>query len=262
LVAKNCVHKCAMQYSDSAQYQEDIRYVDTRLPYMVVPSFLQWPQRSIGDSPSAYKMMVKSFPWTGPGVLACETISYDPDNRFKYPYNAWLSKRYDFNTQRCLYKGKEWLSSEAMLVWHLGNGYRLNALSCDPITHKEVSPGYFYLSLVYRHKDESNKPRSGVRDLVKLLRYLALMPGAPPAVFYEPQAVNSGASPHLEHLEYERALNTEQLTKLWHRALDGVRIPGTPYWFAGIYKPERPAVIDPQNKSEKFEKVLAEMKKR
>jgi len=251
-----------MQYSDSPQYKEDQRCVDTMMPYMVVPSFLNWSGRAIENSPYAYNMMVKSLPWTGPGVITCETISYDPDNNFKYPYNKWLNKKYDFNTQRCLYKGKEWVSSEAMLVWHLDNGYKLNALCCNPITHENVSGGYYYLNLIYRHKDESHKPRTGVRDLVEFIRYLAKCPGAPLAVFYEPQALSTSQSPHLQNLEYERGLSTEQLTKLWHRALGGVRIPGTPYWFAGIYKPEQPAVIDPQNRSDKFEKVLAEMKKR
>ena len=249
-----------MQYSDSPQFLEDQRYLDTRMPFMVVPSFLNWNYRAIETCPTGYKMMVDSFPWTGPGVLTMDTVKYHPDNQFKYPFNEWLNKRYDFNTQRCLYKGKEWISSEAMLCWHFDNGYKLNAVSCNPATREEVSPGYYYLNLLYRHKSQSHKPRTGVRDLVEFIRYLALMPGAPPAIFYEPQAINRGSSPHLEHLEYERALNTEQLTKLWHKALGGVKIPGTPYWFAGIYKPKQPAIIDPQNKVDKFERVLAEMK--
>jgi hypothetical protein len=249
-----------VQYSESPQYLEDLEYVDTAMPFMVVPSFLNWSPRAIENSSVAYEMMVRSFPWTGPGVLKLDTITYQPDNKYRHPHNEWLNKRYNFNTQRCLYKGREWTSSEAMLAWHLNNdGYRLNTLSCNPITGVEISPCYFYINLLWRHKSESHKPRTGVRSLVEFIRYLALMPGAPPAVFYEAQAVNSGSSPHLEHLEYERGLNTEQLTKLWHRALGGVPIPGTPYWFAGIYKPKQPAVIDPENRVEKFEKVLAQM---
>jgi hypothetical protein len=249
-----------MQYSDSPQFLEDSEYVDTAMPWMVVPSFLQWSPRAIENSPVAYNMMVESFKWTGPGVLTMDTIKYHPDNKFRHPWNKWLNKRYDFNTQRCLYKGKEWVSSEAMLCWHFDNGYRLNALSCNPVTHEEISPCYYYLNLLYRHKSESHKPRTGVRDLVEFIRYLAKCPEAPPAVFYEPQEITSSGSPHLEHLEYERALNSKQLTKLWQRALGGIPIPGTPYWLVGIYKPEQPAIIDPKNRVEKFEKAITAMK--
>jgi len=247
------------EYSDSPKYLEDLQFVDTSMPYMVTPTFLQWSPREISDSPLAFNKMIESFPWTGPGVLKMDTIKHNPQNDYRYPHNEWLNKCYDFNTQRCLYKGREWVRSEAMLVWHFRNGYRLNALSCNPVTQEEISPGYYYLNLLYRHKSESHKPRTGVSDLVEFIRYLALMPGAPPAVFYQPQAVNSGGSPHLEHLEYERGLSTKELTKLWQKTLGGIQIPGTPYWLAGIYKPKNPSIIPENQKCDKFEKILSQM---
>ena len=250
-----------MQYSDSPQFIEDSKYVDTAMPWMVVPSFLQWSPRAIENSPVAYNMMVKSFPWNGPGVLKLPTIEYDPARtNFKHKCNQWLNRRYKFNTQRCLYKNKEWISSETMLSWHFKNGYRLNGITCDPATEKEVSPGYYYLNMVYRNKSNAGKPRSAVRDLVEFIRYLALMRGAPRAVFYHPHQITEDDSPHLSHLEIEQSKNTEQLTKLWKHSLGGIKVPGSRYWLASIYQPADPAEIPADRRYEKFEEVIAQMR--
>ena len=249
----------AQEYSDSPQFMEDQRFEDTRLPYMITPSFLSWNPRDMEQSSVAHDMLLKQFPWSREGVLKMDAVTYDQKNNYRHPCNTWLNKRYNFNTQRCMYKGREWVESHAMLVWHLPNGYRLHAMSADPKANEEISPGYYYLNLLYRHKNDAHKPRTGANDMMELIKYLETMPGAPPAVFYWPQQIDSYGSPHLEHLEYERALNTGQLTKLWARKLGGIEVPGSRYWLASRYRPADPAIIPEEQKYDKFEKILSQM---
>jgi len=249
----------AQEYSDSPQFMEDQRYVDARFPYIVTPKFLNWNPREMEQSPVAHDMLLKQFPWNREGVLRMDTITYNHEHKYKHPCNAWLNKKYNFNTQRCMYKGREWVRSSGMLVWHLPNGYRLHAVSLNPRTNLEASPGYFCLNLIYRSKNEAHKPRTGADDMVKLIKYLETMPAAPPAVFYLPHQIDSLSSPHLENLEYERALNTEQLTKLWARKLGGIEVPGSRYWLASRYRPADPAIIPEEQKYDKFEKILSQM---
>jgi hypothetical protein len=248
------------QYGDSIQFLEDQRYVDTSLPWIRTPSFLDWDPRSREQSPFAYEQMIRQFPWTGPGVLVNPTISYSRENKYKYAHNKWLNMRYDFNTQRCMYHKREWVQSMAMIVFHLPNEYKLHGMCACPQTDAEIAPMYFYLNLLYRDKKYEHLPRSGANDMVKLLRYLETMPKAPPAVYYIPHSLDTYTSPHLEHLNYERGPTTEELTKIWKYKLGGIKIPGSRYWIAGNYRPKDPAIICEDQKYDKFEDVLAKFR--
>ena len=125
----------------------------------------------------------------------------------------------------------------------------------------EKSPGYYYLNLIYRSSDDSHLPKTGATELAKFIKYLAQMPeNAPPAVYYCPQEIDSYYSPHLEWLEYERGLDTEQLTKLWKAKLKGIPVPDSSYWLAGIYKPLNPAKMPEEIQFGKFEEVINQMK--
>ena len=84
------------------------------------------------------------------------------------------------------------------------------------------------------------------------------MPGAPTAVFYEPQAVNSGGSPHLEHLEYGW-FKYQGVNQTLAKNIRRIKIPGTPYWLAGIYKPKNPSIIPENQKCDKFEQMLKQI---
>ena len=56
------------QYGDSIQFLEDNRFVDTRLPHMITPTFLDWSPTELENSGVAHDLLVKSFPWNQPGV--------------------------------------------------------------------------------------------------------------------------------------------------------------------------------------------------
>ena len=248
-------------YADTPEFIEDNRFVDTRLPCIVTPTFLDWSPTELANSGVAHDLLLKSFPWNQPGVWKLEDTTYSPHNNYKHPVNKWLNQRYTFNMQRVFYKGREWVESMGMICWHLNNGYKLHAMPACVKTKEERSDGYYYLNLIFRSQNDSHLPATGATELAKFVKYLAEMPeNAPPAVYYYPQQIDSYYSPHLDHLEYQRGLDTEQLTKLWRARLRGVPVPDSSYWLAGIYKPVNPAKMPEEIQFDKFEEVINQMK--
>ena len=136
------------QYGDSIQFLEDNRFVDTRLPHMITPTFLDWSPTELENSGVAHDLLVKSFPWNQPGVWKLEDTNYSLDNNYKHPVNEWLNRKYTFNMQRVFCKGREWVESLGMICWHLANGYRLHAMPSCVKSQTEKSPGYYYLNLI------------------------------------------------------------------------------------------------------------------
>ena len=96
-------------YADTPEFIEDSRCEDTRLPYMITPTFLDWSPTELANSGVAHDLLVKSFPWNQPGVWKLKDTNYSPDNNYKHPVNAWLNRKYTFNMQRVFYKGREWV---------------------------------------------------------------------------------------------------------------------------------------------------------
>ena len=238
----------------------DPTYVDTHFSYIRTPSFLNLSYREIQEDPHFYELMKKSFPYNGPKLLEMPIIrDEDGPHRFKSPINEALNKYYPM---QCIRSVTDWTKSEALLIWHLNNGFRLAARCSDPMERYDITLGYFHLSLLYRPKKLAHLPRTGIRELVKFLKVLEQIEGAPPAVFFTPTGREKMgvASPHLAGLEMELVHTTSELETLWARVLGGkpaLHNYGEEYWWiATNYKPKHSAEIPDYLKIPEFEKFV------
>jgi hypothetical protein len=243
----------------------DNRFVDTDTPVMRCPSFLQFNKR---DCPYLAEQMIKSFKWTGKGVLEGRIIEYGDDIRpYKSPVVEYMNKAgYKIQNIRVLYKGREWVQSLALTIYHLANGYRLSAPTGDPRTLELNEDGYVYINLLYRDKTlHGHLPQTGADELIKWINVLQTMPGAPPYMFYLPFGeMNETHSPHLAHLNMEYIHTTEQLRKIWARKLGGVKTRlgyGKHFYhLCTRYNPTDPAELPEHRIIPEFEEVLGSLK--
>ena len=240
----------------------DLRYVDTNYSYLHTPSFLNLSQRERDQDPYTFEMLRRSFPYNGPKLLEQPIIYPDTGpHKYRFDCSRWLNQ---FYPMQCVRTVTDWMTNQTLLIYHLGNGYRISAHCADPITHNETESGYFNLGLIYRPKRYSNLPRTGAREAVEFIRRLSNMPKAPRALFYWPcgKEKMSAVKPNgLEGLDMELVHTTEQLQKIWQRLLGGVQIKalkwGEPsWWVATRYRPKDPAPMPSSQMVTQFEEVI------
>ncbi len=132
----------------------------------------------------------------------------------------------------------------------------------DPKTLQNNDVGYYGLCLLYRTKSDAQKyPQTGAAKLVEFLKILEQMPQAPRAVFYDPFGeMNMLNSPHLQHLDMEKVHSTEQLERIWHRKLGGIKTGFKYYWLATRYNPVDPCPMPKELEIPEFEEILQRKK--
>lgn len=133
----------------------------------------------------------------------------------------------------------------------LGNGYKLNCYSCDPIQYEKTETNVLLLEFLYQEKGFP-LTNDGTLRLRKFIQYMNHAPRNPYNLMIMHPAGDevSGISPIMMACDYRRTKHTSaDLTKIYKRHLkiepttlvadnfDGVK---TPYYRVGIYDP-----IDP-----------------
>jgi hypothetical protein len=242
-------------------------HIDERMPWIRTPSFLQTNHREDG----LQRHLLRAVPYTGPKIMESPVIYPGEHHQYEYysPVVEYMAQFYPFQTIRVV---KDWGNSTAMLIYHLGNNYRLDA-RCAVIKREgyvRAHNGYLSLNLLYRETKKSFGVRNnGAEELIKFVRQLEQMPHGPRALIYTPHGKDDWElyGDPLSVLNIEKPHTTAQLKKLWRRKLGGVRsrkpcpMGWDNIWLAERYRPKDMIPLEelnPNNVIPEFEEIISE----
>lgn len=243
----------------------DWNFKDEQMPWIRTPSFLQ----DQGDG--MQNLLLRAVPYTGPKVMRSPIVYPGEYKNYDYfsPTVEYMAQFYPFETMRVV---KDWANSTCMLVWHLGNGYKLDA-RCVAIKgnrYYRTDHGYFSLNLLYREKRDSFGMRNnGAEELVKFIKQLEQMPHGPRALIYTPYGADDWAKygDPLSELNIQKPHTTQQLKIIWKRKLGGIRsrkpcpVGGDNVWLAERYRPIDMMPIEemePEYIMPEFEEIISQ----
>lgn len=240
-------------------------HIDECMPWIRTPSFIQ----AFGAE-GFNEHLLRAVPYTGNKVLRNPVVYPVDHHKYDYfsPVVKYMAQFYPFETIRVV---KDWANSTAMLVWHLGNNYRLDA-RCSVVRrgrYERSGHGYFTFNLIFREKKNSlGMKNNGAEELIKFMRVLQDMKGAPRAIHYTPHGRDDWDmyGDPLEALDIEKPHTTDQLRKLWKRKLGGILtdkpcpLGGDNIWLAERYRPKDMIPIqdlDPKSIVPEFEDIIS-----